>query len=164
MAGAAITARIVWGRLFVNMGDAKIFARNATEMDYVCITGSSQRASFAMRFVPMAHKKVSVMLVLLNAEKSRFSVSMGTEKKNAANAKCFTFAYTTNAGINARNVGGRDIVSMDGSEISARIAVEGPYVGINASITSALFVVLYVLMEKKGVDAIYVRKNASLST
>jgi hypothetical protein len=41
MAGAAITARIVGGRLFVNMGNANIFARNAKEMDYVCITGSS---------------------------------------------------------------------------------------------------------------------------
>jgi hypothetical protein len=82
---------------------------------------------------------------------------MGNEKKNAANAKCFTFAYTTNADINARNVGGRDIVSMDGSEISARIAVEGPYVVINARFTGALFVVLDVPMAKKAVDAIFVK-------
>jgi hypothetical protein len=114
MGAVPTTARIVVGRQFVNMGNSEIFARNAGEVPYVCIICSSERAKFAVHNVPMAKRRVSALFVLMNAKRFQASVHMVTKKNNAANAEVKLCAHMANAYISAKNVGGRNSVSMDG--------------------------------------------------
>jgi len=66
------------------MESAKVHAKIAEEVPYVCINGSSTRARFAMQNVHIAKRGASAMFVLQkNANKARFSVSMGSKKNDA---------------------------------------------------------------------------------
>lgn len=75
---------------------------------------------------------------------------MGSKKTNAPSAKRTLYVRMANGAITAKSVGGIDIVHMDVSKASARLAAENPYVRMNAKNIGAPFAVRNVLMEKEG--------------
>jgi hypothetical protein len=82
-----ITARIVEGSQYVSTESARIFAKIAAEVAYVCIIGSSKRAIFAVRNVRMAKRAVDAKFALKHADKSLFSVRMGRTENNVCPAE-----------------------------------------------------------------------------
>jgi hypothetical protein len=142
MGAAKTSAKTVGVVPSVNMESAKALAKNATknaaEVHFVVINGSSTRALFAIRNVSIAKRADDANIALKHADESLFSVSTGIQKNDARPAeKKMLCANMANADISAKTVVGRAIVSINVSKTIVGNVEENPYVCMGARFIGA---------------------------
>lgn len=154
MANANIPAKNVGAGNTVHMVVSRTSARIAVGRPYVRMATRNIGAEFAMRYVFIAKRRLSVRFVVLKSKQSQFSVRMDSKKNNALNAKRTLNVGMANSDITAKIAGGIDTVHMVVSGASARLAAGSPYVRITARNIGASFAVKNVFMEKGGFSVV----------
>jgi hypothetical protein len=154
MANPHIPAKNVGAGNTVRMVVSKTSARIAVGSPYVCMATRDIGAKFAMQFVVIPKRRESVRYVVLKSKQSQVSVRMGSKNPDALYASMKGTVGMTDAYITAKIAGVIDIVCMDVSRASARIAVGSPYVRITARNIGASFAVKNVIMEKGGFSVV----------